>query len=128
MSGEAKKFTINGNKISKQPATIKNGTRYKLVKCTTLMRQIEAVADNDPTKVNIKEYMKLVDEVIELGQKYAADRKKKRSMRDQQAYANKRVDSQGLDQDGSEVAETGDGAGELPGVDLRVPAENPFTR
>lgn len=125
-----KRIDISGVKIAKPKAIspISNKSRWIALRLLVLIRQLEAVAEIDPTKVNIKEYRSLLEAYTEANMTAVREKRIKRNARDQRAAAGKGMDANGLQTDNAAVSPAGTGEEVGTSVDLRVPPQNPFAR
>jgi hypothetical protein len=89
MPKQTKKAIDISGKVSKPKVLIplSNPDRWVALRLLYLIKQIEAVAEIDPTKVNYKEYVMLLDRYADMNVKAAKAKRDKRNARDHKAEA-----------------------------------------
>jgi hypothetical protein len=88
--------------------------RYELAKVQTMIRRLDRLADEEPHRVNMGDYVKLLERHTGLMRRFKARR----------GYKN---DTQGLAPARNKSTEAEVGKGTLPSLDSGVPTDNPFT-
>ena len=105
---QTKKLDIRKSKVVKPLVVIPivNEARWQALRVLHLIRQLEAVAEIDPTKINVKDYVMLVEKYTELNMKYGKEKRERRNLRDQKADKAKKLGS-GVDGADVEGGSTG---------------------
>lgn len=110
-----------------RPANILYPDRWMLGKTMQYLKLLEDQIEIDPTKVKFADYQVVLEKYLELNQKWQNQVKARRLNAKANKNTGQRVEPVGVSEDGGSDLPDEPSQDELPGVDISVPARDPFT-